>query len=45
MKKVYNIDEAMKWFLENSEGGVICVKGESEKVANDFPTAEIFFKS
>jgi hypothetical protein len=43
MKRVYNIDEAMSWFLSNSSGSVLCVNDGKEKECNSFPDATNFF--
>lgn len=41
--KVYNLDEAMNFFLKNSSGTCICVKDGIEKECNCYPDAQEFF--
>lgn len=43
--RVYNLKEAMIFFLENSSGSIICVKGNQEKKCTSYPEAEEFFNS
>lgn len=45
MKKVYSLSEAAKFFLENSSGACICVKGVIEKECNCYPDAAQFYLS
>jgi hypothetical protein len=42
---VYSLSEAMNWFLSNSSGTVICVKGEEQKECSCYPDAEAFYKA
>lgn len=43
MEKVYNLSDAMAFFLNNSKGSVECIyKGESA-VVNSYVAAEMFF--
>lgn len=44
MEKVYSDLEAMKWFLENHTGKVICVKNGKEKVVDNYGCANKFFR-
>lgn len=44
MDKVYSDLEAMKWFLENHSGKVICVKDGKEKVVDNYGCANKFFR-
>lgn len=41
--KVYNLDDAMNWFLSNSEGTITCVCGKYWKEVSCFPEAVDFF--
>ena len=41
--KVYNLYQAMNFFLENSSGSCICVKNEIEKECKSYPEAIEFF--
>jgi len=41
--KVYTLNEAMRFFLENHGDNVTCVKGGSEFVAGSYIEAKNFF--
>lgn len=44
MKTANNTNEAMQFFMSNSEGSVKCVKEDgSEKVCDSYPEAVEFF--
>ena len=43
MKKVYSLSEAMKFFMSNSAGSIVCVKDGTEKVCDCYPDAEQFY--
>ena len=44
MDKVYTLQEALEWFLENHSGNVICVKDGKEKEVWSYRQAENFYK-
>jgi hypothetical protein len=42
---VYNLEDAMKFFLENSSGSVMCVDGEArEQECFSYPEAKKFYE-
>jgi hypothetical protein len=47
MYRVMNKEEAMNWFLSNSEGSIMCVdrKNGYEKVCDCYADAKDFFES
>lgn len=44
LERVESLSDAMNFFLENSSGSVICVKGDEEKECRSFPEAKKFFE-
>lgn len=42
--EVNNLEEARDWFLENSGGDLICVKGLESKSCSSYPEAKQFFE-
>ncbi len=42
MEKTDNLEVAMNFFLENSEGSIICINGNKEKECKCFPEAKEF---
>ncbi len=44
MIKVYSLEEAMNWFLNNSSGNITCVRkdGESQECSS-YPEAKKFY--
>lgn len=45
MSEVFNLKEAMYWFLHNHSGSVMCVKDGVRKSCDSYPEAEAFFES
>ena len=47
MEKVKPLEEAMNWFLNNREGGVICTKEHNydEKICHTYPDAVEFYNN
>lgn len=43
--KVYSLREAESWFLNNSSGAVICVKGDKKMECDSYPKAAAFYES
>lgn len=42
--KVYTLEEACNWFLNNSRGSIICIKDTEEIECNSYPKAEKFYQ-
>ncbi len=42
--KANNIKEAEKFFLNNSDGKIVCIKGDIEKEVDCYPDAVDFFE-
>jgi hypothetical protein len=45
MDKVYSVNEAKDWFLNHSDGSVICVVDEVEYACNTYLLAEEIYKN
>lgn len=43
--QVNSLEEARDWFLENSSGNVMCVKGAEQRECNCYPDAKAFYES
>ena len=43
--EVYSLNEAMRFFLENSSGNCVCIKDGVEFVAECYPEAKEFFNT
>lgn len=43
MKEVHSLEQAMKWFLENHSGNVVCVKGKEKLEVDSYHSATQFY--
>lgn len=41
---VSNLEEARQWFLENSTGSLVCIKGEESKICKSYPEAVEYYE-
>ena len=43
--KVYSLNEARDWFLENHQEGVLCIKDGVEIFCRTYKEAELFYST
>ena len=44
MDKVNNVVQALQWFISHSSESVLCQKGREERVFDNYPAAEKYYK-
>ena len=44
MDKVYSLASAMQWFLEHTEGSLLCIKEHKEYICESYTDAVEFYK-